>query len=86
MFRILKPNGMALISVWSKNQPEKTKRRFDSYGDQMVSWKSVKGDEYFRYYYIFKIDELIELFNLTGFKVVKHCWDCGNEIFIVKKK
>lgn len=85
MHRILKPNGTAILSVWSKTQPEKTKRKFESFGDQMVPWKTTNGEEYFRYYYIFKLDEILDLFKQTKFKVVKQFWECGNDIFIIQK-
>mgnify|MGYP001266663315 FL=1 len=86
MWRILKPNGTALISVWSKNQPNKTKRKFDTFGDQMVSWKNLSGIEYFRYYYIFEIEELKSLFIDANFEIISHSWECGNEVFIIEKK
>ena len=38
MYRILKPGGRILISIWSKNQPAKTKKKFDNYGDNYVKW------------------------------------------------
>lgn len=85
MWRILKPNGTILISVWSKTQPKKTKRQFQKYGDQMVPWKSIKGIEYKRYYYIFKLEEIIHLFEKVGFSIERMSWNCGNEIFIIKK-
>ena len=92
MHRILKPNGKLLISVWSKTQPEKTKRNFASYGDNYVPWKPPgfnnenKIKTQIRYYYIFKLDEIKELFENNGFNIIKHSWDCGNEIFILQKE
>lgn len=85
--RVLKPNGIALISVWSKKQPSKTKRTFDNYGDVQVPWKSSKTNKIVeRYYYIFKIDEIFSLFKENNFEIINHVWDCGNEIFIIKNK
>ena len=66
------------MSVWSINQPEKTRRKFIKYGDTIVNWKQVP-----RYYYIFEINELKNLL-LEYFKINKHFWDCGNEIFILQ--
>ena len=40
MKRVLKPNGNILLSVWSINQPNKTKRKFDKYGDTIVNWNT----------------------------------------------
>ena len=91
MNRVLKPGGKILISVWSKNQPKKTRRVFEKYGVNLVPWKKPnnygKGehDVKMRFYYIFKIEELLELFNKVGLSVSEHKWDCGNEIFILQK-
>lgn len=81
MKRILKnKNSTILLSVWSINQPKKTRVTFNHYGDTMVPWKN-KHD---RYYYIFKIDEVKELFIKAGLELIEHKYDCGNEIFILK--
>ena len=82
--RVCKDNGKILISVWSKNQPEKTKRQFEKYGDNLVDYNK-NGKVFKRYYYIFKIDEIKNLFNDTGLKIIQHNWNCGNEIFILSK-
>ena len=79
MSRVLKPGGEILLSVWSKNQPAKTRRQFE-YGDNIVPWNK-NGKVFERFYYIFKIDEILELFHECGFKVKEHVWDCGNEVF-----
>lgn len=86
MKRILIPNGKILLSVWSINQPPKTKRKFDNYGNINVNWNTNKKDTYGnfiiipRYYYIFKLNEIKELLS-TYFTIEKYYWDCGNEIF-----
>lgn len=85
MTRVLKPNGQILLSVWSKNQPPKTKRIFENYGDVIVPWKLKNGIIIDRYYYIFKLEEIRQLFSNTGFKVLDYQWDCGNEVFILEK-
>ena len=86
MKRILKTDGKILLSVWSKNQPKKTKRVFENYGDNMVPWKCQNGDIFSRYYYIFNVDEIIKLFKACGLEIICHFWDCGNEVFILKNK
>lgn len=86
MKRILKPGGKILLSVWSINQPKKTKRIFTKYGDNIVKWntntKDYKGNFIIipRYYYIFEINELKKLLQ-NYFIINKYCWNCGNEIF-----
>lgn len=86
MKRVLRNNNKEknkiLLSVWSIEQPEKTRRRF-KYGDNFVSWNK-NGEIYNRYYYIFKKDELINLFNQAGLCIVSHEWYCGNEVFILQ--
>lgn len=84
MKRVLKPNGKILLSVWSKNQPSKTRRTFNSYGNNIVLWNN-NGKIYERYYYIFKIDELKQLFMQAGLIIKNHKYDCGNEIFTLIK-
>ena len=83
MKRITKPNGKIIISVWSITQPKKTRREFHEYGDTIVKWNQY-GKIYNRYYYIFKINEILNLFQEADLTLSKHIWDCGNEIFILK--
>jgi ubiquinone/menaquinone biosynthesis C-methylase UbiE len=86
MKRVLTKNGKILMSIWSINQPKKTKRKFNSYGDTIVNWNTNRKDEtgkYIiipRYYYIFKLNEINELLK-QYFKIDKYYWDSGNEIF-----
>lgn len=82
--RLIKPGCKILLSVWSKNQPPKTRRTFEKYGDNIVLWNNY-GSIYERYYYIFKIDEIKELFKKTDLQLLEHKYDCGNEIFILTK-
>ena len=84
MKRITKPNGTIILSVWSFNQPKKTRREFQKYGDNIVTWDQF-GKIYNRYYYIFQIPELENMFKETGLFIERHFWDCGNEIYILKK-
>ena len=82
MKRLIKPNtGKILISVWSINQPKKTRVTFNKYGNTMVQWNK----KHVRYYYIFQINEIKDLFEKVGLNVLEHKYDCGNEIFIVGK-
>ena len=83
MKRLIKPNGKILLSVWSVVQPKKTRRTF-KHGDNIVTWDK-HGEIFERYYYIFKIDEIKELFHNVGLKIESHIWDCGNEVFILSK-
>lgn len=86
MKRILNKNGSVLLSVWSINQPMKTKRTFQGYGDNIVQWNTNTKDDNGnsiiipRYYYIFKVEEIKKLIE-EYFIIDKYYWDCGNEIF-----
>ena len=86
MKRVLKPGGKVLLSVWSINQPNKTKRKFEYYGDNIVNWNTNRKDHKGsfiiipRYYYIFQLNEITELLK-KNFIIDRHYWDCGNEIF-----
>lgn len=82
MKRLLKPHGKILLTVWSKNQPKKTRITFDNYGDNIVYWKK----KYPRYYYIFTMDEITNLFNEVGLSIISHSYDCGNEVFVLQSK
>ena len=82
--RLIKPGCKILLSVWSINQPAKTRRTFDKYGDNIVLWNNY-GSIYERYYYIFQIDEIKDLFKKAGLLLIGHEYDCGNEIFILSK-
>jgi len=82
--RLIKSGCDILLSVWSINQPKKTKKTFYSYGDTIVTYNKF-GTIYERYYYIFKIDEIKNLFKLCGLLLKNHFYDCGNEIFILTK-
>ena len=84
MKRIIKSGGRILLSVWSKQQPEKTRRVFNSYGHNFVEWNKY-GEVYHRYYYIFKESELKKLFAEVGLVIVNSKYDCGNEIYILTK-
>lgn len=81
MKRLIKPGGEILLTVWSKNQPEKTRVVFNTYGDNIVYWKN----KHPRYYYIFSVDEIKELFLSVGLNMKSHIYDCGNEVFILSK-
>lgn len=81
--RVLKIGAKIMISVWSINQGENRKLKF-YYGDNIVPWNN-NGTIYERYYYIFENEEIKKLFQEAGLRLVKHFWNHGNEIYILKK-
>lgn len=80
MKRLIRPCGKLLLSVWSINQPENRRIQFDKYGDVFVTWTK-QNKSFDRYYYIFQIDEIKNLFTQTGWKIIAHNWREGNEVF-----
>jgi ubiquinone/menaquinone biosynthesis C-methylase UbiE len=90
MARVLKKGGFALVSVWKKpfgkeikvnknkkNRKEKTKEIY-------LAWH-IKNKTYWRYYYVFDIDELKNLFQKHGFKIINTMED-KNLTLLVRKK
>lgn len=84
MKRLVKQGGKILLSIWSINQPQKTRRSFNNYGNNIVLWNSY-GKIYERYYYIFKLDEIKELIKRAGLIILNYDYSCGNEVFILMK-
>jgi ubiquinone/menaquinone biosynthesis C-methylase UbiE len=84
MKRLIKIGGKIMLSVWSINQPQKTRRSFNNYGNNIVLYNKF-GQLYERFYYIFKIDEMHQLFTLCGLTIIDYKYDCGNEIFTLTK-
>ena len=84
MKRLVKPGGKILISTWSINQPQKTRRTFNNYGNNIVLWNSY-CKVYERYYYIFKLDEIKELIKRVGLIIINYEYSCGNEVFSLMK-
>ena len=84
MKRLIKLGGKIMLSVWSISQPQKTRRSFNNYGNNIVLYNKF-GEIYERFYYIFKIDELHQLFTLCGLTISDYKYVCGNEIFILTK-
>ena len=84
MKRLIKTGGKIMLSVWSISQPQKTRRSFNNYGNNIVLYNKF-GTIYERFYYIFKIDEMHQLFTLCGLTIADYKYVCGNEIFTLVK-
>ncbi len=86
LYRVLKPGGKILLSIWSINQSHNKKldNKF-TYGDNIVPFKNNKGENIGnRYYYIFQLDEIYNLLT-KYFTIETHDWIHGNEVFILTK-
>lgn len=66
LYRILKPNAEALISVWNSEDNRFNKVKGKNNQDTYMSYGT-----YFRYYYLFEKQELLELIKSTKFKIIK---------------
>ena len=84
MKRVLRKDGLLLLSVWSINQPKKINKYFNKYGDTIVPYNKF-GVIYERYYYIFRLEEIVLLFKIVNLKILSYCYSDGNEIFILQK-
>jgi len=80
LFRVLKPNAEALITVWSKNH----KKLVNHPKDATIIWKT-KTEELHRYYYIYDKEELGELLESVGFDITSIEEDNKNIVVIAKK-
>jgi ubiquinone/menaquinone biosynthesis C-methylase UbiE len=86
LYRILKKDSEALISVWNSDD----KRFYKIKGDVYMSWKKERKD-LMRYYYLYNKEEIINLLEKVGFKILDF-YETGesrfskkNWVFKVKK-
>lgn len=78
MKRVMKDDGMGLITVWNKWQGRFLFKKKESY---------IKFGKYRRYYYLYNYFELMSLVNKAGFNVVKSRGIFRkNLVFVVEKK
>jgi len=68
LYRVLKPNSQALISVW--NSEDKRFSHIKNKGDIYMSWKE-NNIPHMRHYYLYKKEEIINLLKSAGFKILK---------------
>jgi tRNA (uracil-5-)-methyltransferase TRM9 len=66
LWRVLKPDGEAFITVWNRWQP----RFIFKKRHQQVPWRN-GSETLYRYYYLFSYGELERLAKKAGFKVLK---------------
>jgi len=84
LIRIANIGGLIYILVWSFEQREDAKRKFEKQ-DELIPWK-MKDITYYRYYHLFVKDELFELCNGIKNIIVKEVfYECGNSGIILEK-
>jgi len=75
-YRVLKTGAEALISVWDSED-----KRFNGMkGDIYMSWKE-NNSVHMRYYYLYDKQELIDLLEKTGFKIIEEYEPRENDRF-----
>ncbi len=79
LYRVLKPKAEVMVAVWGKKQ----KRLKNKPKECMIPW-TINNKKYYRYTYIYNKQELQEILEKVGFKVLKAKED-KNIIFIVRK-
>ncbi len=80
IYRTLKKDGIAMISVWNRWQL----RFLFKKKDLLIPWK-VKDNIYYRYYHLFSYFELRGLLKKVNFKILESKLYKGNIMFVVKK-
>ncbi len=84
IYRILKPKGKLIITVWNKN----SKRWKNKPKEKFVGWNlnDTHEEKVLRYYYLYDFDELKNELENAGFKIFKHNnIDARNLVLIVEK-
>jgi SAM-dependent methyltransferase len=87
LLRITKPKGKILIYVWAFAQPENSKRKFKT-RDEMVPYKKINGEVYFRYYHLYDKGELendINQIKKYNFNLLESGYEYGNYYVIIEK-
>lgn len=86
LFRICKDGGRIMIYNWAFDQPVESKRHFKSQ-DEMVPYKKINGEVFYRYYHLYKEGELEEEVKLSGFpyKYMESGHERGNWYVIITK-
>lgn len=82
-YRVLKNGGKMLITVWNKN----SKRWKNKPKEKFVSWKIDEKEKVMRYYYLYNYEELKELVEKAGFKIVwKNFIENARNIILILEK
>jgi len=86
LFRICKNNGKIMIYVWAFEQPIESKRQFNTQ-DEMVPYKKNNGDIHYRYYHLYKKNELENEIHdaITNIKSIESNYEYGNWYVIITK-
>jgi ubiquinone/menaquinone biosynthesis C-methylase UbiE len=83
MLRVLKPEGIGLVTVWNHFNPKFWK--FLLKKEAFVPWK-INEKTNWRYYYFFSFFELKNLIKRAGFKIIKSSSPFARNIMFVVRK
>jgi len=86
-FKVLKENGLIILSVWNLLQPHLLlKYKILPFSkDVYIPWKSKTNKILKRYYHVFTKGELKQIVKKAGFKIIKCYFARDNLIAIAKK-
>ena len=99
LLKITKKGGKIMIYVWAFEQPQDAKRKFSTQ-DEMVYFKKRNGETYYRYYHLYKaneleheikiannnIDNIDNIGNIGNIDIYKSVYEKGNWYCIFEKK
>lgn len=85
MYRILKKDGIGLITMWAMEQEDDSPFHFTE-RDTMLEWKCrTDRKKYYRYYRIYRENDFEEEVNKTSFKIINKSYCKGNWNYILQK-
>ena len=84
LLRITVNNGNILIYVWALEQPKGSIRKFTQQ-DNLVPFQSKVSGVYYRFYHVYKSEELEEEVLEAGGTIINSYYDNGNWCVILKK-
>jgi tRNA (uracil-5-)-methyltransferase TRM9 len=88
VIRILKPNGIGMITVWAREQPIKNTWKDIGNNDFFVPWVDVENSKtYDRYYHLFSKKEIECLFHKFNdeLQVIEMLYEMNNWCIVFKK-
>lgn len=85
LFRIIKPGGKIIVTVWKLDQ-EKYKKYFSKNGEGYIPFKDNSSRVFNRYHYLYTKKDLREIFSKAGFKIEKAEIISGKNIILIGKK
>jgi len=85
LFRVTKPGGRVIITVWNLEQ-EKYKKFISKNGEGNIPFKDNSGEVFHRFHHLYTKKDLKEIFSKTGFSTEKsNLVESKNILFIGKK-